>query len=68
MKAFLYRMLSRSGAQSLITPREIIRTYLSALGTLSADKSKKMSDIISTSETVAPSRDPDELDPDSIEI
>ena len=68
MKAFLYRMLSRSGAQSLITPREIIRTYLSALGTLSADKSKKMSDIISTSETVPPSRDPDELDPDSIEI
>ena len=68
MKAFLYRMLSRSGAQSLITPREIIRTYLSALGTLSADKSKKMSDIISTSETVATSRDPDELDPDSIEI
>lgn len=68
MKAFLYRMLSRSGAQSLITPREIIRTYLSALGTLSSDKSKKMSDIISTSETVAPSRDPDELDPDSIEI
>lgn len=68
MKAFLYRMLSRSGAQHLITPREIIRTYLSALGTLSADKSKKMSDIISTSEAVAPSRDPDELDPDSIEI
>lgn len=68
MKAFLYRMLSRNGAQSLITPREIIRTYLSALGTLSADKSKKMSDIISMSETVAPSRDPDELDPDSIEI
>lgn len=68
MKIFLYRMLSRSGAQDLIAPREIIRTYLSVLGTLSADRSKKLSDIVNASEVAIPNRNPDELDPDSIEI
>ena len=32
MRDFLYFMLSRAGADTMITPREMIRAYLSALG------------------------------------
>ena len=42
---FLYCMLSRAGADTMITPREIIRSYLTALGILLSDKTKKLSDI-----------------------
>jgi len=45
MRDFLYFMLSRAGADSMITPREIIRSYLTALGIMLSDKSKRLPDI-----------------------
>ena len=48
MRDFLYFMLSRAGADSMITPREIIRSYLTALGILLSDKSKRLPDVYSS--------------------
>lgn len=69
MKTFLYTMLQRAGAQSLMTPRELIRAYLAALGMLSSSGGeKRLDDIIGKTEVKAPERDPDALDPDNIDI
>ncbi len=68
MRAFLCKVLSGNVAKDLVTPREIIRTYLSVLGALSQGDGKRISDIIGSAKVSAPERDPDELDPDSIEI
>lgn len=40
MRDFLYFMLSRAGADTMITPREIIRSYMTALGLLAQEKAK----------------------------
>ncbi|MBQ0124757.1 MAG: hypothetical protein KBS59_00345, partial [Clostridiales bacterium] len=48
---FLYFMLSRVGADTMMTPREIIRSYLTALGILYTDKTKTLPDVY---ESVAP--------------
>lgn len=68
MKDFLYKMMSRAGAQTMITPREIIRSYLTALGLLSSDPQKKMSDIIGEVPIPVKTQNPDDLDPDTIEL
>lgn len=67
MRAFLYKVLSGNVAKDLVTPREIIRTYLSVLGAISGTNGK-IGDLIDTAHISAPERNPDELDPDSIEI
>ncbi|MBR5188441.1 MAG: DUF2791 family P-loop domain-containing protein, partial [Clostridia bacterium] len=41
MRDFLYYMLDRAGADTMITPREIIRAYLTALGMLLQDGGRK---------------------------
>ena len=40
MRDFLYFMLSRAGADTMITPREMIRAYLTALGIISQSGGK----------------------------
>ena len=67
MRAFLYKVLSGNVAKDLVTPREIIRTYLSVLGAISGTNGK-IGDLIDTAHISAPERNPDELDPNSIEI
>lgn len=52
----------------MITPREIIRSYLTALGLLSSDPQKKMSDIIGEVPIPVKTQNPDDLDPDTIEL
>lgn len=41
MRDFLYYMLDRAGADTMITPREIIRAYLTALGIILESGGKK---------------------------
>lgn len=50
MRDFLYFMLSRAGADTMMTPRELIRAYLSALGTLLSDKGKRLPDVYKKAE------------------
>ena len=66
MRDFLYFMLSRAGADTMITPREIIRSYLTALGILLSDTSKRLPDVYAS---VAPKEARAFVpDPDSIEF
>ena len=67
MRDFLYFMLSRAGADTMITPREIIRSYLTALGIIFGDKTKRLPDVY---ETVAPKEEVKKaaLDPETIDI
>ena len=66
MRDFLYFMLSKVGADTMITPREIIRSYLTALGILFGDKTKRLPDVY---ETVAPKEEPKPaFDPELIEL
>ena len=67
MRDFLYFMLSRAGADTMIAPREIIRSYLTALGIITTDKTKRLPDIFSS---VAPKKEEmkREFDLDTIEI
>ncbi|MBQ9510078.1 MAG: ATP-binding protein [Clostridia bacterium] len=67
MKDFLYKMLDRAGAQSMMTPRELIRAYLAVLGALSADSAKKLSDVIGKVKKEE-EKDNTGFDPDMIEI
>ncbi len=46
MRDFLYYMLARAGADTMITPREIIRAYLTALGiVLQSNGTKRLPDV-----------------------
>lgn len=67
MRDFLYFMLSRAGANEMITPREIIRSYLTALGILLSDKSKRLPDVYAS---VAPKEEvkKEDIDPLTIEF
>ena len=67
MRDFLYFMLSRAGANEMITPREIIRSYLTALGILLSDKSKHLPDIYAS---VVPKEEvkKEDIDPETIEF
>jgi hypothetical protein len=44
MRDFLYFMLERAGADTMITPREIIRAYLTALGIV-MQSGKRLSEV-----------------------
>ncbi|MBR6049594.1 MAG: ATP-binding protein [Clostridia bacterium] len=67
MRDFLYFMLSRAGADTMVTPREIIRSYLTALGILLSDTSKRLPDVYAS---VAPKETENTFvpDPDAIEF
>lgn len=73
MRDFLYHMLSRAGAETLITPRELIRAYITALGLLMQSEGKKrLPDIYKKEEHKIifeeQKKTPDDFDPDLIEI
>lgn len=74
MRDFLYYMLSRTGAQTLITPREIIRSYMTALGLLLQDGGgKRLPDLYQSKDFQLPpepdpGKNPDDFDPETIEI
>jgi len=56
MKSFLISSLSRTGAETMITPREIIRDYVTLLDLLYTNEDKTFADIAGTmSRTVAES-------------
>ncbi len=74
MRDFLYHMLSREGAQTMITPREMIRAYITALGfVLQSGGKKRLPDIYRSEEhrimpTSSNPKADDDFDPDLIEI
>ncbi len=73
MRDFLYHMLSRAGAETLITPRELIRGYMTALGmVMESGGTKRLPEIYQKEgarlvplEETKPKTD---FDPDLIEI
>ena len=67
MRDFLYFMLSRAGADTMITPREIIRSYLTALGIIMTDGALRLPDVYTK---VAPREESKKTvpDPETIEI
>lgn len=65
MKKYLYCILDRAGS-SLITPREITRSYITALSEVQTGK--KMSELIEMITPNVKTKDPDELDLTDIEI
>ena len=66
MRDFLYFMLSRAGADTMMTPRELIRAYLAALGTLMSDKSRRLPDVYKTAMPMAETKH--DISIDDIEI
>lgn len=48
IEAFMVRALARAGAEELITPREIIRDYLTLLNILRDNPTARFSDIVNT--------------------
>ncbi|MBQ9748630.1 MAG: ATP-binding protein [Clostridia bacterium] len=74
MRDFLYHMLSREGAQTLITPRELIRGYITALGMIMQSGGRmRLPDIYKKEEhkIIFGENKPkptDDFDPDLIEI
>ena len=63
MKAFLMQSMSREGAESMITPREIIRDFVTLLDLLYTNPDKSFEDIAGTLErTSASSSDEDAED------
>lgn len=73
MRDFLYFMLSRAGADTMITPREIIRSYMTALSLVAKENGKKrLPDIYKKGELTPTATDkktaPDDFDPETIEI
>jgi len=73
MRDFLYYMLDRAGADTMITPREIIRAYLTALGMVLQSKGeKRLSDIYrkesAFAEETPKERQTSDFDPETIEF
>ncbi len=73
MRDFLYHMLSRAGADTLITPRELIRAYITALGlVMQSEGKKRLPDIYKIEEHKIlfeePKKSTEDFDPDLIEI
>lgn len=68
MKDFLYKMLDRTGAQSMMTPRELIRAYLAVLDALRADNTKTLTDVIGSVKKEENEKNNSGFDPDMIEI
>ena len=76
MRDFLYYMLAREGAQTLITPRELIRAYITALGILSQsgggkrlpDVYRKEGAVLAAASAQTEKKPAADFDPDLIEI
>ena len=73
MRDFLYYMLDRAGADTMITPREIIRAYLTALGMILQEGGKKRLPEIYQKESVfataqATENKTSDFDPETIEF
>ena len=73
MRDFLYYMLDRAGADIMITPREMIRAYLTALGMILQEGGKKRLPEIYQKESVFPTvqkaeNKTSDFDPEDIEF
>ncbi len=71
MQLFLSHALARAGADSLITPREMIRDYISLLNILMQNPDTTVAELLKTDTlSLSPdaSSDPDDFDPEDIEI
>lgn len=68
MRDFLYKMMSRVGAQSMLTPRELIRSYLMFLGMLASNPGASPHEIMGDVPSPESESQKADLDPDSIEI
>jgi hypothetical protein len=72
MRDFLYFMLERAGADTMITPREIIRAYLTALGLVMQSGGKRLPDIYKKEKSVLipemEEKNPIDFDPETIEF
>ena len=72
MRDFLYFMLDRAGADTMITPREIIRAYLTALGIVMQSGGKRLPEIYRKNESAVLPREeatkPTDFDPETIEF
>lgn len=60
MQEFLVSSLSREGADSMITPREIIRDYVTILDLLYTNPDRSFGDIVETASKSAPEADDEE--------
>lgn len=59
MVQFLNLCLDRAGADAMITPREMLRDYMTVLGILMQNEQAKFADIVGTTVTLAHGDDPD---------
>lgn len=66
MKEFLYIMLSRAGASEMMTPREIMRSYLNALDAVTQGKS--MREILNELKPSKHETKTESLDPETIKF
>lgn len=66
MKDFLYYMLSRAGADVLVTPREIIRGFMTCLYVLKENPEKRLPDVYKSAGT-PPGTDGGAVNPDTDE-
>ncbi len=64
MKEFLYIMLSRAGASEMMTPREIMRSYLNALDAVTQGKS--MREVLDSIKPNKKETKPESTDPEKI--
>lgn len=65
MRDFLMGSLSREGADSMITPREVIRDFVTLLDLLYTNTDKSFEDIVGTVQRTSVSRDIDDADDDT---
>ena len=72
MRDFLYYMLDRAGADTMITPREIIRAYLTALGLVMQGRGERLPDVYKkASASFLPTEEDaasNDFDPETIEF
>lgn len=65
MRDFLMGSLSREGADSMITPREVIRDFVTLLDLLYTNTDKSFEDIVGAVQRTSVSRDIDDADDDT---
>ena len=64
--AFLQACLSRAGADSMITPREMLRDYMTVLGVLMQNPEASFEDVVKIAPSAAPASTPAPVGADSI--
>lgn len=67
MSAFLQNCLARAGADTMITPREIIRDYLSVLNILLQNPEVKFSSVVDSGVVTLSHEEPDKVTEEAVE-